>query len=160
MFTNPFAKFIAYIYHWLISIFSNLQSIFIFLMRITWGHLFFLAGYGKLTNIDKVADFFGTLGFPFPTFHASLVASIELIGGLLLVVGFASRLSALSLAIIMVGAYSTAHSHVFTHLAFISDPSLIVKEAPFAYLLTSLIVLLFGPGKISIDAYLKKKFEE
>ena len=160
MFENAFFNTIAKIYQWIISFFSNFQSIFIFLMRITWGYQFFTAGYGKLMNIDHVVGFFTSLGIPAAGFNAYLVASFEMIGGFLLIIGLASRLFSIPLAIIMFTAYSTAHAHVFGDFAFVKNPALLVNEAPFPFLLTSLIVLLFGPGKISIDAYIKRKIAE
>ncbi len=36
--------------------------------------------------------------------------------------------------------------------SFISDPDKFVAAAPFAFLVVSLIVLIFGAGKISLDA--------
>jgi len=160
MIQNSFIRFVAKIYQWIISVFSNLQSVFLFILRITWGHQLFLAGYGKFQNLSRVGDAFADLGIPLSHFNASLVAGFELVGGLLLIFGFASRLISIPLTVIMMVAYSTAHSHVFTGFQFIFDPSLIAKEAPFAFLMTTLIVLIFGPGRISIDAYIKRKIEE
>jgi len=160
MIQNAFIRFIATIYQWIINVFSNLQSVFLFLMRITWGFQFYKAGYGKFSDIGKVADFFADLGIPLSHFHASMVAGLELIGGLFLIFGFASRLVSLPLSIIMMVAYSTAHAHVFTRFEWVTNPSLIVNAAPFAFLITCLIVLMFGPGKISIDAYIKRKIDE
>jgi putative oxidoreductase len=37
-------------------------------------------------------------------------------------------------------------------LSFFSDPDKFMAAAPFIFLLVSLIVLIFGPGKISLDA--------
>ena len=157
---NLFLRFCFTIYNWIISFFSNFQSIFIFLMRLTWGYQFLIAGYGKLMHLDKITLFFEKLGIPLATTNATLVGGFEFFGGILLLVGFASRLISIPLIIIMLVAYSTAHNHIFSHFAFITNPTLLVNEAPFAFLLTCLIVLLFGPGKISIDGYLKRKFEE
>lgn len=160
MFSNSFFNTIAKIYQWIISFFSNFQSIFIFLLRITWGYQFFLAGYGKLARIDHIAGYFTSLGIPAAGFNAYLVSSFEMIGGLLLIIGLASRLFSIPLIVIMFTAYSTAHIHILKGFAFITNPALLVNEAPFPFLLTSLIVLFFGPGKISIDGYLKRKLNE
>ena len=156
MFQNKFINFFAQIYQWGIHFFSNWQSLFIFLLRLIWGHQFFLAGLGKLQNIDATVVFFTSFGFPIPTFVTWLVALCEFSGGLGLLFGLASRFFGLLLSIIMLVAYSTAHAHVFGGFVFLFDPSLLVKEAPFAFLLTSLIVLIFGPGKISLDGWIKR----
>ncbi len=38
------------------------------------------------------------------------------------------------------------------------NPDLFFAAAPFLFLFASLIVLIFGPGKISVDHLLAKKF--
>jgi putative oxidoreductase len=157
MFADPKIQFIEKYYLKLIAIGSSLQSLFLLLMRLTWGHQFLLAGWTKFQNLEGVIVFFAKIGIPFPTFHAILVALFEFLGGLCLLLGFASRLAAIPLIFIMFVAYGAAHSHPFTHFAFLKDPSLLVREAPFPFLLTALIVFIFGPGRLSIDAWLKKK---
>jgi putative oxidoreductase len=37
-------------------------------------------------------------------------------------------------------------------LSFFSDPDKFIAAAPFAFLMVALIVLIFGPGRISVDA--------
>jgi putative oxidoreductase len=53
----------------------------------------------------------------------------------------------------MAVAYLTADLEAVTGL--FSDPDKFVKADPFPYLVTALIVLVFGPGKFSIDALIK-----
>lgn len=146
-------------YQGFIRFFSNFQSLFLFLVRIIWGHQFFITGLGKFSRIEATAQFFHSLHIPLPIFSAYLVATIELVGGILLIVGLGSRLAAFLLAIIMFIAMSTAHAHVFSNWKFISDPSLVVQQAPFPFLMACLIVLFFGPGKISLDAWIKRAIE-
>lgn len=179
MSTNPIVMFITKIYEWIIAISSNLQSVFLFIIRIIWGNLFLLSGLGKLSHLDKAASFFSSLDIPFPTFTAGMVGTFEFIGGILLILGLASRLISIPLIVIMLVAYSTAHNHIFNGISTVGGgsfgprelieglytyfsklPHLLVREAPFGYLLTCLIVLFFGPGKISIDGYIKRKLEE
>lgn len=156
MFANPFIHFCAKIYNWFIWIGQNLQSAFLLLVRIIWGHQFTHTGYGKLTNLEKVAEFFGTLGLHYPEFYAILVGVVELIGGLCMLFGFATRLAAIPLIVTMSAAIGLAHSHVFSDFHFIMDPSILVREAPFPFLMASLIVFVFGPGRISIDGWIKR----
>jgi putative oxidoreductase len=160
MFSNSLANFLAWIYQVTIKVGENLQSIFLLLMRLTWGAQFLIAGLGKFADLTKVADIFSNLAIPFPFFSAFLVAFFEMVGGAFLIVGLASRLICLPLMVIMFIAYSTAHSHVFKDFSFIANPSLLVNEAPFPFLLTVLIVFIFGPGRVSIDAIIKRKLNE
>ncbi len=155
MFENRFLRFFEWFYNKIIHFFSNLQSVFLFLIRLTWGHQFFLIGYKKFQSLGATAQFFDSLFIPFPHFSAYLVAFIELVGGICLVLGVGSRLVAIPLSIVMITAYSTAHVHIFS-LSLLWNPSLLVKESPFPFLLTCLIVLIFGPGKISLDGWFKR----
>ena len=154
MFANPVIRFCAKIYGWIFWIGDHLQSLFLLLIRIIWGHQFILAGYGKLLHSEQTLQFFASLGL-----HSSmvyLVAFTEFFFGLLLLIGFASRLAAIPLIITMISAIGLAHRHVFDNLDFIMDPSILVTEAPFPFLIASLIVFIFGPGKLSLDAWIKR----
>lgn len=154
------------------SVGSFLQHFLLLAIRLYWGAAFFLAGWGKLTNIEPVIHFFGKLGIPFPSFNAYFVGGIEAIGGLCLLFGFASRLAALPLAIAMIVAFLTAHfnptSEMFVALknihqnfiVFMDKADKFTNEAPFNYLLASLVIFCFGPGKISIDFVLSKIFSK
>lgn len=143
-------------YRRLTSLFDSLQSPLLLVLRLYWGALFLMAGKGKLTNIDRVVDFFTSLHIPMPLFNAYLVGCTELVGGALLFLGLFSRLASLPLTISMVVAYLTAHIEA-THQIF-KDPENFVAQAPFLFLLTSLLVLAFGPGRFSVDAFLRKRF--
>ncbi len=156
MFKNPLLHCVATTYNWFVKVPSNLQSLFLLWMRLTWGHQFFLTGVGKLSHLPEVAQYFGTLGFTHPAFHASLIGWIETIGGILLIAGFASRLAAVPLALAMITALSTTHAATLAHFRFLKEPSSLVHETPYPFLITSLLVLFFGPGRISIDGWLKR----
>lgn len=149
-------QWVAKWYGYILSFGSNLQSLFLLWMRLTWGHQFFLTGYGKLHNMPKVTEYFTSLGIQYPHSTAYSVGYIELMGGILLMVGFCSRLAGLILSIIMVSALSIAHSSMLSHFRFIYEPSSLVREAPYPFLITSLLVLVFGPGRISIDGWIKR----
>ncbi|MBI1909039.1 MAG: DoxX family protein [Deltaproteobacteria bacterium] len=142
-------------YDKLVSLASHLQSPLLLLLRLYWGAQFILAGKGKLTNIEKVFEFFQGLHIPLPLASAYLVGSTELLGGMLLVLGLGSRLAAIPLSITMIVAYLTAHIEATRNI--LSDPENFIDQAPFLFLLVTLILLAFGPGRFSLDAWLEKK---
>ncbi len=156
MFENKTLHRIDRIYSLLLKIGSNLQSLFLFYMRVIWGHQFFITGLAKFTHIDVVSQFFSNLHISHPIFIAYLMAFVETLGGLCLFFGFASRLVAIPLIIAMVSALSLAHSDIFFQFRFLFEPMLLVREAPYPFLLTALLVFIFGPGRISIDAWIKR----
>ncbi|MBI5272588.1 MAG: DoxX family protein [Chlamydiia bacterium] len=156
MFVNPFLRWIARIYNYFIAVGSNLESVFLLYMRLTWGHQFFLSGWHKFHTLDQTGAFFASLGLSHPAFYACLVACCETLGGLCLIFGFASRIAAIPLACIMLTALSVAHSADISNLRFLIEPQSLVKQAPYPFLITATLVFIFGPGRISIDAWLKR----
>lgn len=135
-----------------------LQPYLLLAMRLYWGFAFFLAGFGKINNPEPAVDFFTSLNIPFPLYMVQVVAWVEAVGGICLLAGFASRLIAIPLAITMIVALLTAHSEAT--FALIENPQRFINQMPFNYLLTSLIVLCFGPGKFSLDCLLECAFSK
>lgn len=129
---------------------SYLQSPFLLFVRLYWGWQLAQSGWGKLHHLSNVAEYFGTLGLPMPAQMAVFIACIEFFGGILIAVGLASRITALVLTVNLIMAYVIGDREAL--LSFFSDPDKFMAAAPFIFLIVSLIVLIFGPGKISLDA--------
>ena len=85
-----------------------LQSPLLLLIRLYWGWAFFQSGFGKLKDLSAPTQFFTELGIPFPAFNAAMAGTTECVGGLLLLAGLASRLTAIPLIVTMIVAYLTA----------------------------------------------------
>jgi len=139
-------------YRLLIRAGSSLQSPFLLAVRLYWGWQFMQTGWGKLSDIGKVVGFFSDLGIPAPALNAYFVSALEFGGGILLILGLGSRLIALPLAVDMAVAYITADREAL--LSIFSNPDKFTAAAPYTFLVASLIVLIFGPGKYSLDALL------
>ena len=135
---------------------DNLQHPFLLFVRLYWGIQLMQSGWGKLHNLDKVTDFFTSLSLPMPHQMAIFISCVEFFGGLFFALGLLSRVTALVLTINMVMAYVTADKEAL-HSIF-SDPDKFAAAAPFVFLVASLIVLCFGPGKLSLDALLNRIF--
>lgn len=150
---NPIARFRSF-YAWLVKYASYLQSPVLLAMRVYWGWQFFVSGKGKLGDLDKVADFFSSLNIPAPKLNAILAGSTECCGGLLLLVGLASRLISIPLIFTMIVAYLTAESDSLK--AIFDDPDKFTGATPFLFLLTSVVVFAFGPGVFSLDWLIAK----
>ena len=61
------------------------------ILRILVGLIFFLHGLPKWQNLDGFAGFLSSLGVPLPGLFSFLVALLETGGGLLLIIGLATR---------------------------------------------------------------------
>lgn len=147
-------NFLKSFYTGIVKIGDALQSFFLLATRLAWGLLFYFAGSPKLADIKSTASAFQNLHIPFPEFSAHLVGLTETIGGICLILGFASRLVSIPLMITMLGAYLTAH---FADVQALStDPSKFLQAGPFTYFYALLVIFIFGPGKLSIDYVLEQ----
>jgi putative oxidoreductase len=127
------------------NILSNGQSISLLLARLTVAYGFYQPAMQKWSDISSVADWFGTLGIPFPTLNAYLAASTELLGVVLLTLGLFTRLISVPLMVVMVVAITTVHlSHGFAA----GDNGF---EIPLYYLLFLALFASLGAGKLSLD---------
>ena len=145
-------SFITTGYDLLIRVASSLQSVFLLAVRLYWGWQFAQAGWGKLHRMPDVIQFFASLGIPAPAANAWFVSLLEFVGGILLMAGFGSRLLALLSVGDMLVAYITADRDAF--LGFFTHPDKFAAASPFVFLIAWLIILIFGPGKVSVDAML------
>jgi putative oxidoreductase len=121
-------------------------------VRLYWGWQFMQTGWGKLNDSQKVIGFFTHLGIPAPALNAYFISGLEFAGGFFLILGLGSRMIALPLAIDMMVAYIAADREAL--FSIFSDPDKFTGAAPYTFLVASLIVLIFGPGKASVDAFL------
>ena len=103
-------------------LFSPLYTYAHFLLRVTLGISFFLHGYGKFKIIDGFTSFLGSQGILYPKLMTYLVAWGEMLAGITIIIGgllinslpilanLLTRISALSIIIIMLCALIIAHS--------------------------------------------------
>ena len=133
---------------------NYLQSPLLLAIRVYFFWQLSVNGWGKLHNIEKVTQFFTSLGIPLPGPNAWIVASLECFGGFLLVVGLFTRPISLMIFFSMTVAFLTADMEAFTSI--FSDSDKFVKADPFVYWLSALIILAFGPGLLSLDAVVKR----
>src|SRR5580704_12199329 len=142
------------LYGGFVRVVSSLQSPFLLVVRLYWGWQLSQNGWAKLHNLPHVTEFFASLGLPAPAFTAAFVSTFEFVAGILLALGLLSRIAALGIVIDMFVAYWTGDRPSL--LAFFSDPDKFSNAAPFIFLFVGLIILIFGPGKLSLDTLLKR----
>jgi putative oxidoreductase len=134
---------------------AHLQSPLLLVVRLYWGVSFAQTGWGKLMNLDRTAGFFESLSIPMPKLNAIMAGATECGGGLLLALGLFARPAAAPLVFTMLVAYVTADREAL--MAIVSDPDKFLGAAPFLFLFAALLVLAFGPGKLSVDHLLARK---
>jgi putative oxidoreductase len=124
------------------------------LARLAFGQSFLLTGLGKLNNLDRTTEFFEKINIPFASVQAPMIGCIEMVGGILLLVGLFTRGAAFLLACTMVVALLTAHRAEIGEALLFDSGLADVKALP--YLVAMLLLLAYGPGKLSVDHLLKR----
>lgn len=133
----------------------------IILLRLMAGGVFFWEGLLKFVYANQGVGRFTRLGFPVPELTAGAVASLEIVGGLCLMLGLATRVvAALFVAEMIVAMLSTKVSLYFGTSPLPLPPSpprlglwAVLHEirSDYAQLMTSLFLLIVGPGSRSLD---------
>lgn len=118
------------------------------IIRVVVGLAFFLHGWQKVFTLGfgGVGGFFGSIGIPAAGFFAVVVSLLELLGGLALILGIATRLVGLLLAIDMLVALLVVH---LPNGFFVSDGGyelvLLLGAAALAFAIT-------GASSMSLDS--------
>jgi len=113
--------------------------------RITVGGVFLWSGWGKLNNLPQVTENFIGWGIPFPHFFTPLTSGIEFFGGLFLVLGLLTRISAGALGVTMIVAIRAAK------WADVDSLETLLGFDEFEYLALFLWLAIAGGGVISLD---------
>src|SRR6201998_199651 len=135
-----------------------LQSPLLLAIRLYWGFQFVQDGWGKLPHLDKVTDFFTTLGLPAPHMTAMMVALVELVGGILFGLGLVSRLTSLVLFVNMTMAYLSVPDDRVNFSHIFSKPDDFYGASPYTYWFAALLILILGPGRFAGDTLLRGRF--
>jgi putative oxidoreductase len=124
--------------------------------RIVVGWAFYLTGSGKWAHFDNTVTFFTELGIPFPQANAAFVATLELVGGICLIVGLFTRLFSTGLLSTMVVALLTADKARFVESWSTASEISPTDISAFVFLLFFLWLALYGPGPVSLDYLLAR----
>lgn len=145
------------IYNGVSAALSRLQSPLLLAIRLYWGFQFAQDGWGKLTHLDKVTEFFTTLNLPAPHATAMLVALVEFAGGILFGLGILSRLTSLVLFVNMTMAYLSVPDDRVNFSHFFSKPEDFYGASPYTYWFAALLILILGPGFLALDTLLRRR---
>lgn len=131
---------------------GRLKPLALLLVRGVVGTVFFGSGKGKLEHLDGVIEFFRSLGIPAPELQAPFVAGLEMVGGVLIIFGVGTRAIVAPLAVTMFVAIATAK------WADVEGFRSLMGLQEVDYLVMFAVLFVLGPGKLSVDALLRKKF--
>ena len=119
--------------------------------RVGVGLVFIQAGWGKLNNLERTIGFFTSINIPLPQVQGPMVALLEFLGGLAILTGFATRVAAIPLVVIMLVALRTAH---WDEVKSFVD---VFGQSTMLYALLLLWLAAHGPGRWSVDRFTLEK---
>ena len=121
------------------------------LLRLVFGYFWLETGWAKLNNLAFFTERFVEWGIPWPALSATVCAGTEMIGGLLIMLGLATRLTMLPMIFNMLVAL------VVVVLPGISTLDEFVELDEFLYILIFFWLFLAGPGKASLDHLIARR---
>jgi len=121
------------------------KSLSLLFARLAVAYGFYEPAMMKWSDIGSVAEWFGSMGIPFPTLNAYMAASTEAVGVILLTLGLLTRFISLPLIVVMIVAIMTVH---LPHGFSAGDNGF---EIPLYYMLFLLVFVSYGAGKFSLD---------
>lgn len=113
--------------------------------RILLSAIFILGGVGKLMNFEGSVGFAASVGVPFPDVAVALALVIELLGGIFLLVGFKTKVTA------MIVAVTTLVITFYFHNGFVNSAEVMNGLKNLAIVGGLLLLSVHGPCKMSLD---------
>ena len=122
--------------------FLNTTNAPLLICRIVVGLIFLSEGIQKFIVAGPGVDRFTNIGFSHPLFWAYFVGAFEIVCGLLILVGFYTRLASIPLLIIMLVAFITTKIPILTGKGFWAFAH--EYRTDFAMTLLLILILIYG----------------
>jgi putative oxidoreductase len=127
---------------------NRLSAVAPLVVRVILGVLFIYHGIDKFdVGLDNVEAAFDSWGVPAPDLSASAVAIFEIVGGIALILGLATRVVAALFIVQLAGALI----YVKQDLGILSSEPMPGAELDLAYIAGLVTIVLLGPGWLSVD---------
>lgn len=133
------------------GILNKFQDIGLFFARLLIAYGFFEPAVNKWNDIEAVAQWFASIGIPFPLLNTYMAATTEMLGVILLTLGLFTRYISIPLILVMIVAILTVH----VPNGFSAGDN--GFEIPLYYMAFLLLFVGHGAGKYSLDALFFKK---
>lgn len=130
---------------------ASLTSLVLLLFRLLWGFGNIRSGYKHFANFEGTTGYFASLHIPYPAVAVCLSATAELVGGVMLMLGFGVRFACVPLFINFTVAYLTSGRPHLVNLLLLRDADKFISYPALPYLMTSLLIFAFGAGRYSLD---------
>jgi putative oxidoreductase len=136
---------------WPARVARHLQWLAPLFARIVVGWVFMWSGWGKLHNLPAITENFAGWHIPAPQILAPFVSGVELFGGIFLLLGLMTRISAGALGVTMIVAIASAK------WADVDSLETLLGFDETEYLALFLWLAIAGAGAVSLDWLLGRK---
>jgi putative oxidoreductase len=144
---------VRYLINWPRSVAEHLTWLAPLVARITVGWVFLWSGWGKLNNLPQIIENFRGWGIPHPGLLTPLTSCIEFFGGLFLLLGLMTRISAGALGVTMIVAIKAAR------WSEVDSLETLLGLDEFEYLALFLWLAIAGPGAFSLDHLIQRWYD-
>ena len=117
--------------------------------RLLLAMIFVISGYNKLFGFDGTVGYIASKGLPLPQLAAAAAIAIELIGGILLAIGWKTRCAATAIFLFLIP--TTLIFHAFWAAAANQQMETIQFMKNLSIMGGMLYVMAFGAGPLSVD---------
>ena len=120
--------------------------------RVVAGYVFMLTGWAKLNNLPHMIELFTEWGIPFPQVMTPVASGVEFLGGMALMAGLCTRVAGGALSVVMIVAVLAAK------LVDVDSVETLFGFEEAAYFVIFFWLAIYGAGKVSVDAWLRRYF--
>jgi uncharacterized membrane protein YphA (DoxX/SURF4 family) len=125
-------------------------------LRVLVGLTFLLMGLPKAGGFTGFTGFVSSIGFPVPVFFAAVVVALEVIGGLLLIVGLGTRWISILFVVEMIVTTLLVKMPRMGFIAPQGQPG-VGAELDLLLLASALVLLAHGSGQLSVERNILKR---
>jgi putative oxidoreductase len=119
--------------------------------RILLAAIFIFSGIGKFADVPGTAAYIASKGLPLPEVLTLVSGAVELIGGMLIVIGWQVRLAAVVLLLFTAAAAGLFHDFWHLPAGAERDDQMIHALKNLSIVGGFLVLAAAGPGRFSID---------
>jgi putative oxidoreductase len=119
--------------------------------RVLLAAIFIILGFAKISGFAVMSDFAAANGVPMPDVAIMVAIVVELVGGLMIALGWKTKLAAFAVILFLIPVTYYFHTNF-------ADPMQMTMFLKNLSIMGGLFFLkAYGPGKYSLDAMMAKK---
>jgi putative oxidoreductase len=130
--------------------FNGATPLLLLIARLALVALYFIFGLPKLTNFSGTVQYMTMLSAPLPVLAAAISVLAEVLGAVLIAIGFFTRPIALILALYTIGTALIGHTY-WRMTGDMVEPNMINFWKNISIAAAFILLIITGPGRYSLD---------